>query len=155
MPTFIVASLSVPLAIPDMRSQAFHVQQERPAGRPPYRPDHAVLAGFSGSFTPCPLSALAGRHDDGDLLCLTRRAGNNPHSSVKSDALGTHVRPYARNWLPGRRLAHTIDVQIDWRLGQCRPTAALPPQHRHHLIGKDLHLLLDLLATVPAELEPG
>jgi len=53
-----------------MINQALQVQQGRPAGRPPFCPDHAVLAGFSGSFAPCPLSALAGRHDDGDLICL-------------------------------------------------------------------------------------
>src|SRR5215475_2285777 len=35
MPTFIVVSLSVYLAILDMIRQAFHVQQERPEGRPP------------------------------------------------------------------------------------------------------------------------
>jgi hypothetical protein len=31
-----------------------------------------------GQFCPCPLSALAGRHDDGDVICLSRRTVNNP-----------------------------------------------------------------------------
>ena len=41
-------------------------------------PDKAILAGVSGSFVPCPCSVLAGRHDDPDLICLTRQPVNNP-----------------------------------------------------------------------------
>src|SRR5215216_1308434 len=43
----------------------------------PFCPDKAILAGFSGSFAQCPLSVLAGRHDDADFICLRRRAVNN------------------------------------------------------------------------------
>src|SRR2546422_4318880 len=32
-----------------------------------------------------PLPALAGRHDDGDLISLTRRTVNNPHSAPGAD----------------------------------------------------------------------
>jgi hypothetical protein len=49
----------------------------------PFCPAKAIWAGFSGSFAPCPFSALAGRHD-GDVLYLTRRAVNNPNLSMKS-----------------------------------------------------------------------
>jgi hypothetical protein len=47
----------------------------------PFCRDNALLAGFSGSFAQDLLSALAGRHDDGDVISLTRRAVNNPNSS--------------------------------------------------------------------------
>src|SRR6266568_4115684 len=51
----------------------------------PFCPGNAILAGFSSSFAQCPLSALAGRHDDGDLICLARRAVNNPNPSMKAE----------------------------------------------------------------------
>src|SRR3712207_6099515 len=53
--------------------------------RGPFRPPHALLAGVSSSVAPCVFSALAGRHDDGDVICLTRRAVNTPHPSMKSE----------------------------------------------------------------------
>jgi hypothetical protein len=33
-------------------------------------PDNVKLARLSGSFAPCPVSALAGRHDVGDVISL-------------------------------------------------------------------------------------
>src|SRR2546422_3575840 len=34
---------------------------------------------------PCPLSALAGRHDNGDVICQMRRAVNPPNPSIQSE----------------------------------------------------------------------
>src|SRR4051812_43051769 len=51
----------------------------------PFCPDRAILEGFSGSVAPCPLSVLAGRHDNGNLIYLTRAAVNNPNPSMKSE----------------------------------------------------------------------
>jgi hypothetical protein len=42
--------------------------------------DNMILEGFSGSFAPCPLSALS-EHYDGNLCCLMRREGNIPDYS--------------------------------------------------------------------------
>jgi hypothetical protein len=42
-------------------------------------PDNVLLVGYSGSFAQCPVSALAGRHDNGNLICLTRAAVNSPN----------------------------------------------------------------------------
>jgi len=53
----------------------------------PFCPDNMLLAGFSGSFAQYPLPALAGRHDDGDVICLTRHAVNNPNPSMKSESV--------------------------------------------------------------------
>src|SRR5881398_3704721 len=50
-----------------------------------FRPDKAILAGCSGSFAPCPLPALAGRHDAGDVIYLPRRAVNNPNPAMQSE----------------------------------------------------------------------
>ena len=33
-------------------------------------------------------SALAGRHDDADVICLTRRAVNHPHPVMQSQYVG-------------------------------------------------------------------
>jgi hypothetical protein len=49
-------------------------------------PDKPILAGFLGSFALYPLSALAGRHD-GDLICLTQRAVNNPNPAMKAERI--------------------------------------------------------------------
>jgi hypothetical protein len=38
--------------------------------------DKPILAGFLGSFAPYPFSTLEGRHDSGNLICLTRAAVN-------------------------------------------------------------------------------
>ena len=53
----------------------------------PFYPDSTILVRFSGSFTPCLLSSVSGRHDDGNLICLTRREVNNPNSSMKSESV--------------------------------------------------------------------
>src|SRR6267142_3118023 len=45
----------------------------------PFSPDKAILVGSSGSFAPWPVSALAGRHDDEDVICLRRCAVNTPY----------------------------------------------------------------------------
>jgi hypothetical protein len=50
----------------------------------PFCPDKTILAGFSDSFAPCAVSALAGHHDDEDLICLTRRAVNTAHPAMQS-----------------------------------------------------------------------
>src|SRR4030042_2039784 len=41
----------------------------------PFCPDNAILAGFSGSFARCPLSAILGYHYR-SLICLTRQKVN-------------------------------------------------------------------------------
>jgi hypothetical protein len=51
-------------------------------------PDNAILAGFAGSFAPCPLSAVLGRHDDGGVICLTRRAVNTQTPAMKTEPVG-------------------------------------------------------------------
>ena len=47
----------------------------------PFRPDNKLLAGLSGSFAPCSLPVLAGRHDDADVICLTRLPVNTLYLS--------------------------------------------------------------------------
>ena len=44
---------------------------------------HLPQKGFSGSFAPCPFSAIAGRHD-GDLVCLTPREVNHQNAAMPS-----------------------------------------------------------------------
>ena len=39
-------------------------------------PDKPILAGLSGGCAPCVLPVLAGRHDDANVICLTRRTVN-------------------------------------------------------------------------------
>src|SRR6516165_78150 len=53
-------------------------------------PDNVILAGFLGSFAPCPVSALAGYHD-GDVICLRRQPVNNPHPTCSLIHL-SHLR---------------------------------------------------------------
>jgi hypothetical protein len=45
-------------------------------------PDNALLVWFSGSVALYLLSALAGRHDDEDVISLTRRTVNNPNPAM-------------------------------------------------------------------------
>jgi hypothetical protein len=45
---------------------------------------YLLLVGFSGSFAPCPLPALAGRHDKTDFISLTQPAVNNPNPAIES-----------------------------------------------------------------------
>jgi hypothetical protein len=55
--------------------------------------DKAILAWFSGTFAQCPLSALAGRHDNGNLICLLARAAvNYPYPSMKSECVGLYEK---------------------------------------------------------------
>jgi hypothetical protein len=42
----------------------------------PFCPDKPILAGFLDNFALCLFSALAGHHDDRDLISLTRRVVN-------------------------------------------------------------------------------
>src|SRR6266567_314624 len=44
-------------------------------------PDKPILAGFLGSFAPCSVSTLAGRHD-GDVISLPRPTVNTPHPAM-------------------------------------------------------------------------
>jgi len=44
------------------------------------------MAVFSGSCTPYPCSALAGRHD-GDVICLTQPTVNNPTPQCSPNGL--------------------------------------------------------------------
>jgi hypothetical protein len=48
-------------------------------------PDKPILAGLSGGFDQYPVSALAGRHDDEDVICLTPPAVNNPHPAMQCE----------------------------------------------------------------------
>jgi hypothetical protein len=50
----------------------------------PFYPDNVVVAGFSGSFAPYLLPALAGRHDNDAVISLTRRAVNNQNPAIQS-----------------------------------------------------------------------
>ena len=50
-------------------------------------PDKPILAGFLESFAPCSVSALAGRHNDGHLICLTCYTVNTPHSALQSEQI--------------------------------------------------------------------
>jgi hypothetical protein len=43
------------------------------------------MPGFSGSCARCLLSALAGRHNHGNFISLTRRAVNNLNPSMKAE----------------------------------------------------------------------
>jgi hypothetical protein len=45
-------------------------------------PDKPILAGFVGSFALYQLPTLAGRHDDRDLISLTRQPVNTPHPAM-------------------------------------------------------------------------
>jgi hypothetical protein len=69
----------------------------------PFRPDNVILARFSSSFAPYLFSALAGRHDDEDLICLTRRTVNNLPPPMKSERVvlgekgGVSKRPVFEN----------------------------------------------------------
>ena len=56
--------------------------------------DKPILAGFLESFAPCPVSALAGRYDDEDLICLTRRAVNTPNPAMQSERVDKRSREY-------------------------------------------------------------
>src|SRR5215467_14487694 len=44
----------------------------------PFCPDNVILARLSGRVVPCPFSMLEGRHDDENLISLTRPAVNTP-----------------------------------------------------------------------------
>lgn len=50
----------------------------------PSRSDNAILVGFSGGFAQYPLSSVSECYD-GDLICLRRRAVNNPNPSLQSE----------------------------------------------------------------------
>jgi hypothetical protein len=52
-----------------------------------------------------------------------------------------------------RRPGSGDEVEAPWR--QLDLATAFAGDHRHHLLGKHLHLLLDLLHLKPAELEPA
>jgi hypothetical protein len=54
----------------------------------PLCPDKVILAGLLESFAPYPFSALAGRHDNGDLISLTRPAVNSPNPAMQSERVG-------------------------------------------------------------------
>src|SRR5215510_6751900 len=48
--------------------------------------DKPILAGFSESFAPCPVSAFEGRHD-GDVICLMQRIVNTPTPQCSPNVL--------------------------------------------------------------------
>ena len=50
-------------------------------------PGNALLVRFLGSFTQYPLSALTGRHDDRDLISLTRPSVNTPYLAMKAECV--------------------------------------------------------------------
>ena len=49
-------------------------------------PDKPILAGVLGSFALYQLPALAGRHDNGNLICLTRQPVNTPHPAMRTES---------------------------------------------------------------------
>src|SRR5437899_3045766 len=51
-----------------------------------------MLAGFSGSVAQSPCPALAGRHEDGDLIALTRPAVNTQTPQCSPHVLGCESR---------------------------------------------------------------
>ena len=51
----------------------------------PFCLDNMILAGLSGSFTPCLVSALAGHHDDRAVICLTPLAVNTLNPTIESE----------------------------------------------------------------------
>jgi len=51
----------------------------------PLCPDTVMLAGLSGGVAPCPVAALVERHDDANLICLTRQRVNNPKLAMQSE----------------------------------------------------------------------
>jgi hypothetical protein len=48
-------------------------------------PDNVILARLSGSFAPCPVSALAGHYDDEGVICLRRQPVNTSHPAMQSE----------------------------------------------------------------------
>jgi hypothetical protein len=79
-------------------------------------PDKPILAGFLGSFAPYPFLALAGHHDDKDVICLTQHAVNNAHTAIKSKHGGLRGwGSVAKNGGFERLIRNTI-VQISFRL---------------------------------------
>src|SRR5262249_1776561 len=48
--------------------------------------DKPILAGFSESFAPCPVSAFEGRHD-GDVICLMQRIVDTPTPQCSPNVL--------------------------------------------------------------------
>jgi hypothetical protein len=54
----------------------------------PFCPDNEMLVRFSGSFALYLFSDPAGRHDDEDLISLTRLPVNNPTPAMQSERVG-------------------------------------------------------------------
>ena len=63
------------------------------------------MAEVSGSFAPCPYSALAGRHDDENVICLRRHAVNTSNLVMKAE------RVVSKN--PGFFSRFTKDSNVD------------------------------------------
>jgi hypothetical protein len=51
-------------------------EEAKPLMHMSFCPAKPIPVGFSGSFAPCSLPVLAGRHDDANVICLTRRTVN-------------------------------------------------------------------------------
>jgi len=49
-------------------------------------PDKPMLAGVLESFAPYPCSSLATRHDNGNLIYLTRQPFNTPHPAIRAES---------------------------------------------------------------------
>src|SRR4029434_4668940 len=70
-----------------------HINEAEPLINRSFCPDKAILAWFSGTFAQCPLSAFAGRYDNGNLICLLARAAvNYPYPSMKSECVGLYEK---------------------------------------------------------------
>src|SRR5215831_11234156 len=94
--------------------------------------DKPIMAGFLGSFAPCSVSTLAGRHDDADVICLTRVPVNNPTPAMQSER-----RALAQK----RRLYETCQGGFKAPSGQ-RKTSSCRPSGRIKLCRRDATPLL-------------
>src|SRR6266436_3184482 len=65
----------------------------------PLCPGNALIAVSSGSFALYLLSVLVGRHDDADLISLTRRAVHNPNPSMNPNVLFCERRALSQKTL--------------------------------------------------------
>ena len=105
----------------------------------PFCLDNMILAGLSGSFAPCSVSAFAGHYDDEGVISLTRQPVNTPRSAMQSERImrAGHCRKKGTLLRQGKRSQGQPSLQ--W---ERKPT--VPPSQcgRQCLPGSPAHRMI-------------
>ena len=101
----------------------------------PWCPDNALLVRLSGSSALYLLSALAGCHDDGDVICLRRQAVNNPNPAMKAESVVSKNPAYLKGDLVsvGQRWRGESGETVESAYGRA---PLLGNKHREAILGK-------------------